>query len=149
MAKNYKRGSDLKLYYMSGGSWGTPTWTEVQAVSDLDVSSNPDDIAFPVRGLGTGHKQGQTDPEITFTLHYDKGDASVIDLIDAMQDGTVVTLAVADGAIATGGTVYWKMECCLSGFQLTAPLQGPASFAVTARRHVDSDYLLTEVTVSA
>jgi len=149
MAKDYKRGIDLKLYHMSSGSWSTPTWTEVNAAGDIDVNENPDDISFPVRGIAMGHLRGQSDPAINFTLAYDKGDASVTAIVDAMTSGDVITLAVADGPIDTTGTVYHKMECVLMGRAMTAPTSGPATFAVSAFRHMNSDYDLTEVTVSA
>lgn len=146
MAKDYKRGIDFRLY-LGSGTWGSESWDHIAAAQDIDVADNPDDIAIAVRGLEMGHLRGLGDPSITFTLAYDKGDTNVLTMVAAMGSGAMTTIAVADGDIVTAGTTYWKMQAVLMGKQINAPTSGPATFEVSAFRHVNSDNALTEVTV--
>lgn len=140
MAKDYKRGIDFRLYSGSG-TWLSETWTEIQGVQDITVSANADDVSASVRGLSVGHLRGQSDNSFTFSLAFDKGDTATASLLTAMDGGTMVTLAIADGPIATAGTTYFQMQCVLMGRQLSAPAAGsPATYEVTAMRHLNSDY---------
>lgn len=145
MAKAYKRGDDYK-FYLNTGSYGSPTWTQIKAVADLSVDWAPSDIVIPESGIGDGHLQGYGDPAITFTLFEDTGDANVETLIAAMFSGAMKEIAAANGAIATTGTKFYRLEAVLTGVPLSVPKGAPASFAVTAKRHANSDYDLTRNT---
>lgn len=135
MAKDFIKGDSYSLY-RNTGSYGTPTWVKVLAVGDLAVDVAPADIEVPVRGLPTGHLQGDGDPTISFTLYEDAGDAGVTALVDAMHDGDLVHLAVARG----NAKPYWHMECVLTGVGFSASRGEPAAWEVEAKRHANSDY---------
>lgn len=147
MAKDYVRGADYKLY-LNTGSYGSPTWTEIKAVGDIDVSSNPDDVEVPERGMDTGHLQGEDDPSITFTLFEDKGDTNVETIVAALYSGASKEIAVARGVISTTGVKYWRLEACLMGVKLTAARGDAASYDVEVKRHANSDYAMTRNTAA-
>ncbi len=147
MAKDYVKGADYKLY-LNTGSYGSPTWTLINAVGDIDVSSNPADVEVPERGMDTGHLQGEDDPAITFTLFEDKGDTNVETIIAALYSGASKELAVARGVIGTTGTKYWRMECCLMGVKVAAARGDVASYDVEAKRHANSDYAMSRNTAA-
>jgi hypothetical protein len=116
----------------------------VQGAQDITVSANADDVSASVRGLSAGHLRGQSDNSFTLSLAFDKGDASTNTLLTAMDTGSLVVLAIADGPIATVGTTYFQMQCVLMGRQLSAPAAGsPATYEVTAMRHLNADNDLT------
>lgn len=147
MAKDYKAGRAYRLY-LNTGSYGTPTWTEIKAAGDIAVDRAPDDIEVPERGMDTGHLQGEANPTITFTLYEDAGDANVETMIAAIYSGAMKEIAVANGAIATTGTKYLRMESVLMG-TLAANRGDAASYEVTAMRHANSDYAMTRNTVGS
>jgi hypothetical protein len=138
MAKDYKRGADYKLY-LNTASYETPTWAEIKAAGDIDVSTNPEDVQVPERSGPMGHMHGEDDPAITFTLFEDAGDANVEALIAALDSGDMTHIAVARGDIETTGTKYWHLEACLMGVSLGAARGAPAQYAVNAMRHANSD----------
>jgi len=148
MAKDYQRGVDWYLYLDTADNWSTPTWVRVDAVEDIDVADNADDIAAPVRGLATGHLKGHNDPSITFTLHVDRGDTDVETLITRMGTGAKTHIAVGNTADITvsDASVYYHIEAVLMGRELTAPMSGVSSLSVRAFRHLNSDYDLTRAT---
>ena len=146
MAKDYKKGSDYRLGLMTSGTFASPTWTEIKSVGDIDVDPNPVDVEVPERGIDTGHLQGEKDPSFTFTLFEDADNSNVTTLIDAIYSGASVTLAVANGGLATTGTKGVKMDCVL--FAAHKGARGDVSqWEVTARRHANSDNALTRFTV--
>lgn len=147
MAKDYKKGADYRLY-LNTGSFASPTFVEIKAVGDIDVASNPDDVAVPERGGPTGHLHGEDDPAITFTLFEDSGDSNVETLIAATLSGALTRIAVARGPIATSGTKYWHLEACLMGTNLGAARSDPSQYDVEARRHANSDNPMTRATTT-
>jgi stage V sporulation protein SpoVS len=147
MAKDYQKGADYRLY-LNTGTYGSPTWVEIKAVGDITVNANADDVAVPERGMATGHLQGEDDPEITFTLYEDEGDANVETMIAAVYSGALKEIAVCRGSIASGGNKYVRLESCLWGAN-SANRSDPGQYEITARRHANSDYGLTRATGTA
>lgn len=145
MAKDYIKGASYKLY-LNTGSQASPTWALIAAVGDIDVSSNPDDVEVPERGMDMGHLQGEDDPAITFTLFEDAGDSNVETLIAALFSGALKEIAVARGAIATTGVKFWRLEACLMGVKNTAARGDTASYDVEAKRHANSDFAMSRNT---
>lgn len=143
MAKDFKKGDDY-LAYINTGSQGTPTWELVPAIVNINIDPQPSDIVIQEAALSDGHMNGLGDPQITFTMQNDKGDANVADIIAALTSGALTELAFADGPIATVGTIYYRLESCLRG-GLSAQRGEAASYDVTANRHVNSVADLTRV----
>lgn len=147
MAKDYKRGADYNLS-LNTGTYASPTWVQIKAVTDIDLTSNPEDIEVPERGMDMGHLQGEDDPEITFALLEDVGDANVTTLIAALYSGALKEISVSRGLMSGSAVKYWRLESCLMGIKLTAARGDPASYDVSARRHANSDYPMSTATTA-
>jgi hypothetical protein len=148
MAKKYKKGDDYLIYLDTADSFGTPTWALIKAATDPKFDPAKADVVVPEAGSSDGHLQGFGDPLISFTLLEDAGDANVTAILDAAEDGTMKHIAVANGPIATTGTVYRHMEVCITAAPLSAGRGEPASWAVEVRRHANSDNDITKTTVA-
>lgn len=146
MAKDYTKGASYKLYYRSGGNYASPTWSEIKACGDVAAAPQADDVEVPERGGPTGHLHGEQNPQFTYTLFEDQGDANVESLVAAIYSGDSVHLAVSRGAINTNGVKYLHMEC-VQFADLSANRADPSQYAVTAMRHANSDYGLVRATV--
>ena len=147
MAKTYQAADIYRLYYDSASSWGSPTWVQVEAFSDVTVDPARGDIEIPEQNADTGHLQGNGDPVISFTLYEDTGDSSVTAMITNLLAGTITHIAIAAGDITTNGTIYWHMEACL--FAPNGLSRGePSMWEVEAKRHANSDNTLTRATIS-
>lgn len=147
MPKNYKRGDDY-LIYLNTGSHASPTWGLIKAAVDPSFDPEKSDIVVPEAGSSDGHLQGYGDPAISFTLNEDAGDANVTAILAASESGAMIELAIANGPIATTGTRYHRLEACVTAAPLSAGRGNPASWAIEARRHANSDNDITKVTVS-
>ena len=143
MPKNYKRGDDY-LLYLNTGTQATPVWALILAAVNIALDPQVADIVVAEAALSDGHMNGLGDPQITFTLQHDKGDANVLTMIAAMASGAITEIAIADGPIATSLTVYYRLESVLRG-GLSASRGEAASWDVTASRHVNSVADLTRV----
>lgn len=136
MAKDYKKGDDF-LLYLNTGSQATPTWALIRAAVNITFDNQPSDIKIAEAGWSDGHMNGLGDNLFSFTLQHDKGDANVLTMIAAIASGAITELAIADAAIATVGTVYWRIESVLRA-PLSAQRGEAASWDVTAYRHINS-----------
>lgn len=146
MAKNYIKGAAWRLY-LNTGTHPSPTWTEIKAVADVGSDLQPDDVAVPERGIGTGHLNGESDPLITFTLFLDTGDTNVETIVAALYTGAMIELAICPGAITTAGLKALRLEALVRA-PLAANRADPTSYDVSAFRHANSDYDLTRFTTS-
>lgn len=147
MPKNYLKGDDFKLY-LNTGTYATPVWTLLKCFKDLAYDPAKADIVVEEHGASDGHLQGYGDPTFSFTLFDDAGDTNAQALVTAAEAGTLKELAVANGAIATSGTKYWRLECCLTSSALSANKGEAASYSIEARRHANSDNDISRTTVA-
>jgi hypothetical protein len=146
MAKDYKKGHQYRLY-LNTATWASPTYVQIKAVDIEGYDINPDDIEVPESGSDMGHLHGEKDPQIRFRLLEDSGDSNVETLIANLHDGTLTSLALARGNIATTGVKYVRMECVLRA-PLGAARADASSFDVTAMRHANSDQVFTRGTAA-
>lgn len=104
-----KLGLQGILYYNTG-SYATPTWTRVPLVADVDLPLEYDEADMTNRDSGGVEMIVPTvlKAPIEGELIWDGADANILALRDAHIDKTLTEFAVADGAIATSGTVYWR-----------------------------------------
>lgn len=100
-------------FYRNTGSYGSPTWTEVDVVKDVELDIQADEIDVSTRG-GGGFKEydaGLIDATIKVTALYDPADTHIDALRTAFFAGTVVEVFIADGASATAGTEGLRAHC--------------------------------------
>ncbi|TXH48569.1 MAG: hypothetical protein E6Q97_24490 [Desulfurellales bacterium] len=101
------KGKNCKLYYNSG-TYASPTWVEVKNVKDLTLTLTYDEAEVSTRGGGKQYEPTLLDSQIEFEMVRDTADSVQTALLAAFENQTVLDLAVAEGAIATNGTKYYR-----------------------------------------
>tara|TARA_R100000808_G_C2150055_1_gene158618 strand:+ start:317 stop:775 length:459 start_codon:yes stop_codon:yes gene_type:complete len=105
------------LYYNSGTD-ASPTWVEVTEVGDVSIGEqNLETADFISRSTDWLLKlASHFSAEVTLNLHHDT-DETLFDAILGFFTGKTATIfAVADGAIATAGTHYFKIPALITAF---------------------------------
>ena len=116
-------GMNAKLYYNTG-TYGSPTWTLITNVRDVNLSLDSEEADVTTRA-NSGWKTSVVTlrtAQITFQAIYDKADTASQALFDAYLTGAIKEFAVADAAIATTGTEYFRAECYVKGASVSQPL---------------------------
>ncbi len=137
-------GDDFKLYHDTATTditttWPTATWVEQKDVGDLGMDRAPTSVNIPRRGTKDKvYKRGQFDRRLTFSLNYDPADAFVTAIEAAIEAGSGIHLAIADGDISTSGTIYYHANWVVVGDPLSAALDSGAAFEVELAPHADS-----------
>ena len=134
-----KVGTDHKAY-RNTSTYGTPTWNEITIVRDLTLSMSKTMAAATARLSGYVQKKGAL-KEVT--VEFDILADAAIDDYDVLRDafiaGTVLDVAIADGAIATVGTKYWRYDVEVAKFDRGEPLNDIATTAVTLEQAYSSN----------
>jgi len=128
-------GGEAKLYY-NAGTYGSPTWTLMENIADVDISDSRTAVAAPVRAQWpvVGHLPGAQSIELTFNGLKTKSttDAVTTAMISKYEAGTVTEFAVADALIATAGTKYRRLTCVLTKADESQPQDSPVMCAFAA-----------------
>lgn len=126
-------GLDMYLYYNSG-TYGSPTWSLISNCQDL---KGPNEFAEAnVSRRGSGYEQMEPSlikAQFDWTMINDATDTAFAAMKTRYYARTLTELALADGPIATTGTIYFRIECKLFKFERDEPLEGAASYAITAK----------------
>lgn len=130
-------GDDFKLYYDSASDFDTPTWVEQVDIGNLALDPAPEQVEIPKRNGFKMYKKGRQDLSITFDLSFDPANVSHTAMRDAIRSGAAVHLAVANGAIATAGTIYYHGMFMLVGPE-DLSLDSAATISIEAKVHADS-----------
>jgi len=144
-----KVGLTCKLYLNTSVNvdpYAVPRWEEVTLVRDLNLNLDKGvaevkaRLSTWVQNLPT-LKSGPVeygiiaDRAVTFPLVA----ASIYNTLrDAYLAGTVLDFAVADGAIATSGTEYFRADYQISGFKRGEPLEEVATVDITMNLNYSS-----------
>ena len=104
-------GLDAKLY-VNTGTFGSPTWTEIDITKDVTLGQSAGAADVTSRGSGGYIEELATLKALNLSFNINKviADAQFETLRDAFKDRTTVDMAVADGGIATSGTEYTRFE---------------------------------------
>jgi hypothetical protein len=126
-------GLTCTAYYMTGGSFSSPTWTIMPAVQDLTIGRQRTEINASTRGSQFEKVLvGLKKMPISITFLRDDADATIQDALEtAYEAGTDVVIGLADGAIATSGTRAVKIEGKILSFDHAEPLDGAATISMT------------------
>jgi hypothetical protein len=120
--------------YFNSGTNAVPVWVLISNCRDL---TGPDSFAeADVSRRATGYKQYE--PTIRdFSVEWEmvKDDTDVAFAAMKLRYGakTLTELALADGPIATVGTIYFRIECKLFKFERNESLEGANLYSVTAK----------------
>lgn len=141
MASAAVAGLDCKIY-RNTGTYASPTWNEITIAKDVSVPITKDKADASHRGSKwkmylPAHKDATIDFDLIADTEIDDYDA----LRDAFTDDTVIDLAVADGAIATTKTQYFRAQCYIFAFSGDQAMSDAASTTVSAApAYVTSNY---------
>jgi hypothetical protein len=117
-------GLECKAYRMTGGTWGSPTWTEMTSVIDVKIPIQRNLVIAKSRAsVWEKALAGLLKAELGFNMLRDNDDAHQVALLAAMVAGTAVILAFCEGNIATAGNVFFKGEFLIGSFEEGEPLE--------------------------
>lgn len=147
-----KIGLEMKLYRNNGGTWATPTWQEITKTKDLSLNVDISEADVSDRGSFWRKIRGALiSAAIEFGLNYDPANTHVTALQTASIASTLtnrtVLIAVADGDIATSGTLYWKFDSEIFNFSRDEGLESGVMVNVTMKP-TESANVPTIVTVA-
>lgn len=148
MAAGLRAGIADKLY-RNTGSYGTPTWNEVANAIDVDLGLTKS--LAEVKARASTYKKtlaGIKEVTLSFGFLGDTSDADWNVLRDAWAADTVVEFAVADDAIATSGTDYYRAEMHIKEFNYGQKLEEGNTAQVAAELAYTSNALIGWVDVS-
>lgn len=128
-------GDDFRLFWDEDDSWSAPSWVEIISIGDLGFDPAKEQVEIPIRIPTKVYKSGRGDWTLSFTLNYDPDDAFCLAVIDAINNGTKIHLAIADGDNAATDN-KWEAWWMLAG-PLDAALDTNASFDVEGKVHFD------------
>lgn len=127
-------GDDLKLYYDTAGDFDTPTWVEQISVGDVGFDPANEQVEIPKRISVKTYKKGRGDWSLSFTSNISTDNTFHMAVIDAINYGTAIHIALALGDIEDGG--YWHAWWMLSG-PVSGSLDSTASIEVEGKAHHD------------
>lgn len=128
-------GDDFRLFWDSADNWDSPTMVEVISIGDLGFDPAGEQVEIPIRIRTKVYKKGRGDWTLSFTLNYDPDDPFCLAAIDAVNNGTKIHLAFADGATFADANV-WEAWWMLTG-PIDAALDTNASIDVEGKVHFD------------
>lgn len=126
-------GLDGKLYENTG-SWGTPTWSEIENVKDLSLSMEKGLADVTSRANGGWRAQVGTlkEASVEWMMVYDVGDSDFTSLQTAFMNNTQKELAVMDGDITTTGQQGLRLEAHIVSFSRDESLEAGMMTSVKA-----------------
>lgn len=116
-------GLDLILYYNSSNSYNSPSWTALSTVKDLKTPFEKDKAqAFARLSPTKQHVRGLKAFPLEFNILRDLTLSDWAILQASYTGDTVLDMAIANGAIATNGTIYFRADYMVFGFKVNEPL---------------------------
>lgn len=127
-------GLECKAYFMSAGSFGSPTWTLMNFVVDVTLNRERTEIAASSRGSAfEKFLVGLKKLGVDLKCLRDNADTTQQALATAYEAGTTIVLGFSDIAIATAGAKWVKIECLVTKFQAGEPLEGVATVDISIK----------------
>lgn len=143
-----KAGLDCELY-RNTATWASPTWNVCDNVIDVTIPFARTKIE--VKRRGSDYKKylgGLIDAPVTVKMIADEAETDYMAFKAAFLAKTAVNLAIADGAIATAGTVYHKADFVVLDMQIGEPLEDVRTVDIVFGYDARSANEPTNVTVS-
>jgi len=132
-------GLDMYLYY-NASTYGSPSWTLINNVQDLEAPDEFEEADVGRRADGlVAVEPSRRKVELNFTMVSDLTDSAFSALKTRYLARTLTEFALADGPIATAGTVYTRCEMKITKFARKEPLSGSVTVDVTAKRCYSSN----------
>ncbi len=128
-------GKDAKLYFCADGIGGTPLWTELTNVKNVDVSLQKGEADVTTRGnngwkasVGT-LKEGS----IEFEMVWDTDDTGFAALQAAYFNDTAIGIAAMDGDVTEAGRQGLWADMAVIDFSRSEPLEEALTVKVTLK----------------
>lgn len=135
MTTSYKLGQDCKIYYCVAGIGGTPEWSELGNVREVNTNCQKGEADVTTRGNnGWKATAGTTkDASIDFEMVWDPGNAGFTAIQTAFMANSTIGIAAMDGPIATAGSQGLWADCAVTNFSRQEPLEGAVTVKVTVK----------------
>ena len=145
----YKLGLEGKTY-RNTGTYGTPVWDEIPNVVDADLSLEAEEADMTNRAMGGFEAilPSIIKATVEAEMLYDPADTDWTTLLAAFLARTLKEYAVADGAIATVGTQYFRAHMYITKFGRSEKLREGMRSPLTLRPGYSSNANPAWVTVS-
>ena len=133
MAGKLTIGLFSDIYYNSG-TYAAPTWTAIPVARDVNL--NLERGTAEVKSRNSNFAMTFVtfyEADLEFEILADTSEAAYTAMQAAFVGATVEDLAVADGPIATSGTVYWRADYNLTAFKRPQPLEGVNTIGLSAK----------------
>lgn len=128
-----KAGKDGRFYIATDDDIdGTPTWTELTIVEDVEQDSTKESAEVKNRAsdeitMLALHRKRQ----VTCTITHTPGNAVYESIRDAFENDTALAIAVMDGAVASAGSEGLMMDVIVTQFKRSEQLSQRMAYDVT------------------
>lgn len=126
--------ADCKIY-RNTGTHASPTWNEIEIVSDASRESSYDEADVTVRGSGKKRRYEPTleAESITFTILEVEDDADFLALLDAKENRTAIEILWVSGDRTVAGHPFVQDHYKIFGWTEGEPLNGATTINVTIK----------------
>lgn len=147
MADTLTTGLTCYGYYMSSGSWASPTWSLIPGIKDLKFNNQLKTIQANSRDdTHDAVLPGRFTKSVSFSVLRNKAATVQAALRTNHAAKTKTIFAFSDGPIATTGSTYWKMECYITSQNESEPEEGVTTTDYELMKAADSVNAPTQVT---
>ncbi len=139
-ATGLRFGASAILYYNTG-TFGTPTWTAITNVGDLELDIDFEEAEASTRGAGMATEPTLQHFEIGFEMLEDMSDSVFVALKAAFLAKTLKDFFVCSGVYTNSGENYARSEGKIVSFKKTEPLKGINKYACKIKRAYTSNVI--------
>lgn len=146
MAEN---GLNMELYFdWAGLGVGGGTWVNCDIVADVTVNNGRNTGSVKNRAVGTEQKlAGLKTRSIDLEITHEPTNAQFQALLAAYEDGDVFGVAAMDRDITEDGAVGLQMDCIITEFTQSQPLEDSSNWKVKLEPAAKTDHIPAHVTV--
>lgn len=152
-----ENGLNMHLYFDFGGlgdeaitgNDGTAGWDECDIAADVTVNNGRNTGTVKNRAVGTERKlAGLKTRSIDVEITHEPGDEVFDALLAAYEAGDVIGVAAMDKPILTAGSVGLQMDCIITDFTQSQPLEDSSNWKLKLEPAAKTDHVPAHVTVA-
>lgn len=128
-----KLGKDAKAY-RNTGTFGTPTWNEVDGASKLAWTGRADKAEGTRRASGFFKQYGRTliDLVVGWEMFYDLTDDDLTTIETAWAAGTEIDMIFLSGVVTSGANVGPRISACFTDYSRNEDEHGLQTVTIEA-----------------
>lgn len=145
----YQVGRDFKAYYDATGV-ETPTWIEMTDIEDVTEENSKSTAT--IKNRASKYEKalaGQHTMSGTLKQTYDKTSTAQLALLAAYEGDTVFGLAIADGPIATSGTIAMQLDALITSHQRSQGIDDASSLENAFVPHANGSTSFPDIVIVA